>query len=133
MRMIFVNLPVKDIVEARAFYAELGFPHNPAFSDDSATCIVISEQIYAMLLQHERFSTFVRQPIADANTTTQVLLALSCDSRGEVDALHAKALAAGGRDWMPAQDHGFMYGRSFQDLDGHVWELTWMDPASIPG
>lgn len=133
MRMIFVNLPVASKDASRDFFAALGFAHNPAFSDDKTVSIVISEQIVAILMEKDRFETFLRQPVADARATTQVLLALSCESRAEVDDLKARALAAGGSEWMPSQDHGFMYGASFQDPDGHVWELSWMDPAAIPG
>jgi predicted lactoylglutathione lyase len=132
MRMIFVNLPVRDVNASRAFFSAIGFSHNPAFSDDVTACIVISEQIYVMVMEHARFKDFIRQPIGDARKATEVLLALSCESRTEVDDIRAKALAAGGSEWMPSQDHGFMYGASFQDIDGHVWELTWMDPAAIP-
>ena len=132
MRMIFVNLPVKSAENSRRFFAALGFMHNPQFSDERTTAVVIDENIILMLLEKERFKDFVSGPISDATKATEVLNALSCSSRNEVDELAAKALAAGGKAWMPAQDHGFMYGRSFQDPDGHVWELTWFDPTAAP-
>ncbi|HTJ58662.1 MAG TPA: VOC family protein [Devosiaceae bacterium] len=131
MRMIFVNLPVRDVAASKQFFAKLGFSHNPQFSNDEAVSIVIDENIVVMLLAESRFRDFIKQPISDANQATEVANALSCASREEVDALQAKAMAAGARPWMPPQDHGFMYGTSFQDPDGHVWELMWMDPAAV--
>jgi predicted lactoylglutathione lyase len=129
--MIFVNLPVKNVEASKAFFAALGFSHNKQFSDENSASIVIDENIVVMLLNEVRFKDFTTLPIADATKATQVLNALSCSSRQEVDQLQAKALAAGAKPWMPSQDHGFMYGTSFQDLDGHVWELMWMDPAAV--
>ncbi|HEV7718866.1 MAG TPA: VOC family protein [Arsenicitalea sp.] len=131
MRMIFVNLPVKNVEASKAFFAALGFSHNKQFSDENSASIVIDENIVVMLLNEARFKDFTTLPIADATKATQVLNALSCSSRQEVDDLQGKALAAGAKPWMPSQDHGFMYGTSFQDLDGHVWELMWMDPAAV--
>jgi predicted lactoylglutathione lyase len=131
MRQIFINLPVKDNSKARAFYAALGFAHNPQFSDENTTCVVISDTIYVMLLQTERFKDFLAGPMHDPATGTSALLAISCDSREAVDAIHAAALAAGGSAWRDTQDYGFMYGRSFRDPDGHVWEPMWMDPANV--
>lgn len=133
MRMIFVNLPVKDVKASRAFFAALGFGFNEQFCSDDTACLVIDENIFAMLLEHKRFKDFIKTEISDTAKAKEVLLALSCDSRAEVEDLKAKALAAGAAQWMPAQDHGFMYGDSFQDLDGHVWELVWMDPAVASG
>lgn len=133
MRMIFVNLPVKDLDKAKAFYTSLGFSINEQFTDENASCVVISESIYVMLLTEPFFSTFGPLPIADATKTKEVLLALSVETREEADQFVDKALAAGGKTWMPANDMGFMYGTSFQDLDGHVWELSWMDPAALAG
>ena len=128
---IFVNLPVKDLARSRAFFTSLGFAFNPAFSNDDGACMVIGENIFAMLLVERFFKGFTNKPIADAREATEVLTCLSCESREEVDALVAGALAAGGRAPNPKQDHGFMYGHGFEDLDGHLWELSWMDPAAM--
>jgi predicted lactoylglutathione lyase len=126
--MIFVNLPVSDLTRANAFYEAIGATKNPQFSDDTATCMVFSETIHAMLLTHEKFSQFTTKKISDSRTTTEVLICISADSRDEVDDVVAKASAAGGRaDPGPKQDFGFMYGRSFEDPDGHIWEIMWMD------
>jgi predicted lactoylglutathione lyase len=130
-RMIFVNLPVKDLDKSMTFFKALGFSFNAQFTDETAACMVISETIFAMLLTHEKFAGFAPHPIADARATTEVLNALSCESRAEVDDLVAAAVAAGGRTYNAPQDHGFMYGHGFQDLDGHVWEVFWMDPAFV--
>lgn len=132
MRMIFINLPVKDPIASREFFAALGFKHNPQFSNEETSSIVIDENIVVMLLAEHRFKDFITGPISDATKAKEVLVALSCSSRQEVDDLTQKALASGGSPWMPTQDHGFMYGTSFQDPDGHVWELVWMDPAAQP-
>ena len=127
-KMIFVNLPVSDLERATAFYEAVGAVKNPQFSDHTASGMVISETIHVMLLTHEKFSQFTTKKIADARTTTEVLNCLSADSRDEVDGMVAKATAAGGRaDPGPTQDYGFMYGRSFEDPDGHIWEIMWMD------
>jgi predicted lactoylglutathione lyase len=131
MRMIFVNLPVKDLPAAKRFFGALGFAFNPQFTNDDAACMVIEENIFAMLLTEAYFKTFITSEIADAGRTKEVLVALSCGSRQEVDDLLGKAVAAGGKAWRPVQDQGFMYAASFQDLDGHVWELAWMDPAAV--
>lgn len=133
MRMIFVNLPVKDVKASRAFFAALGFTFNEQFCSDDTACLVIEENIFAMLLETARFQSFIRTEISDTSKAKEVLVALSCDSRAEVEDLKARALAAGGSQWMPPQDHGFMYGDSFQDPDGHVWEIVWMDPAVASG
>lgn len=126
-KMIFVNLPVKDLPASIAFYEAAGAVRNNDFADDSAQMVSFSETIHVMLLTHERFSSFTPRKIPNAHETAQVLLALSEASRAEVDATTEKALAAGGTEPNPSQDHGFMYGRSFADLDGHIWEVTWMD------
>jgi predicted lactoylglutathione lyase len=128
--MMFVNLPVADLQASVAFFTQLGFTFNPMFTDHTATCMVIGEQNFAMLLTREKFAGFAPHPIADARQTTEVLVCLSCTSRAEVDTLVAKAVAAGGNTYNSPQDHGFMYGHGFQDLDGHVWELAWMDMAA---
>ncbi len=127
MRMIFVNLPVADLQASTAFYTALGFNKNPDFSDDTATCMVVSEQIYVMLLTHDKFRMFINVDISDARKTKEVLNCLSASSRDEVDGFKAKALAAGGSEWKPNMEMGPMYGCSFQDLDGHVWEVMYMD------
>jgi len=133
MRMIFVNLPVADISQTKAFFDALGFSFNPMFSDENTLCLVIEENIFAMLMTKARFADFVTQPIADATQSTQVLLALSADSREAVDEMLNKAFANGAKPWKPVNDLGFMYGGSFQDPSGHVWECVWMDPAAVEG
>lgn len=131
-KQIYVNLPVKDLARSRAFFSSLGFDFNAQFSNDQGACMIIGENIFAMLLAEPFFQGFTSKPIADARETTEVLTCLSCESREEVDALVQKALAAGGRAPNPKQDHGFMYGHGFEDLDGHVWELSYMDMGAIP-
>jgi predicted lactoylglutathione lyase len=127
MRMIFVNLPVKDLEAAKRFYGELGFGNNPEFTDDSAACMVVDENIFVMLLVEDRFKDFINGEIADATSATEVLNCLSADSREQVDELVQKAIGAGGKPWKPAMEEGPMYGGSFQDLDGHVWEVLHME------
>jgi predicted lactoylglutathione lyase len=130
-KLIFVNLPVQDLPRAVAFYEAIGAIRNPQFSDDTAACMVFSETISVMLLTHPKFSQFTPRPIADARAATEVLVCLSAESRAEVDAVVGKAATSGGRaDPGPKQDYGFMYGRSFEDPDGHIWELMWMDMAA---
>jgi uncharacterized protein len=131
-RQIYVNLPIKNMERSKAFFAALGFTFNPQFTNEQGACMVISEGIHAMLLVEPFFQTFTKKPIADASKTTEVLICISCSSRGEVDEFVRKAIAAGGSAPNPAQDHGFMYGHGFQDLDGHVWELVYMDMAATP-
>jgi len=131
MRMIFVNLPVKNVAASRAFFGALGFSFNDQFCSENTACMVIEENIFAMLLEHERFKDFITGEIADATKATEVLTCLSADSRAEVDGFLSKALAAGGRAWKPNTDMGPMYGCSFQDLDGHVWEVMYMDQAMM--
>lgn len=127
-KMIFVNLPVKDIARSTAFYESVGATRNPMFSNEDTSCMVYSDTIYSMLMTHERFSSFTTRKIADAHAALQVGLCLTVDSRTEVDETIANAVKAGGApDPDPAQDHGFMYGRSFADPDGHIWEIVWMD------
>jgi uncharacterized protein len=132
-RKMFVNLPVTDLVRTKAFYAALGFTFNPQFTNDMAACMIIGPDSCAMLLRHEFFGTFTKKAIADAHATTEVLVALSCETKAEVDAMLAQAIAAGGREPRDPQDHGFMYARSFEDPDGHIWEPFWMDPAHVQG
>lgn len=128
---IFVNLPVKNLDRTVSFFTKLGYTFNKQFTDENATCMVIAEDIYAMLLVEKFFQTFTDKKLADAKTTTEAIVALSCDSRAEVDRLCDAALAAGGTRHKDPQDHGFMYQRSFQDPDGHIWEHFWMDPAHV--
>ncbi|MFB8105994.1 MULTISPECIES: VOC family protein [Streptomyces] len=132
-QMIFVNLPVKDLEITRGFFEKLGYAINPQFSDDRTACVVISDTIFAMLLTEPRFKEFTKKDVADASSTTEVILALSADSREKVDELADAALAAGGFPAGETQDMGFMYGRSFQDPDHHIWEVIWMDPAAVEG
>lgn len=131
-RMIFVNLPVTDLAKSVAFYEAVGATKNPMFSDDTAACMVFSDTIHAMLLTHDKYKQFTSKKIADTKVTSAVLICLSADSRADVDSIVAKATAAGGgADPTPTQDHGFMYGRSYEDPDGHIWEVMWMDPAGM--
>jgi predicted lactoylglutathione lyase len=129
---IYVNLPVKNVERTRAFYSALGYQFNPHFSNESALCMIVSDTIYVMLLAEPFFQTFTAKPIVDATKSTEVLVCLSCASRAEVDALVAKAVAAGGSAPRAPQDHGFMYGHGFEDPDGHIWELMYMDPNAAP-
>lgn len=133
MRMIFVNLPVADLAASRTFFGALGFRFNPNFSDESAACMVVADNIFVMLLTKARFSDFITGPISDATQATEVLTCLSVDSPEQVDDLLATALCAGAKPWKPIMDYGFMYGCSFQDLDGHVWELMHMDATATAG
>lgn len=132
-RKIFVNLPIKDMQRSQAFFRALGFDFNPQFTNEQGACMVIAEDIFAMLLVEPFFESFLRNKrIADARETTEVLVALSCESRAEVDDLVRKVLAAGGRTAREPEDHGFMYAHAFEDLDGHIWEPFWMDPNAAP-
>lgn len=126
-QMIFVNLPVQDVEAAKGFFLALGYDFNPAFSDENAVCIVISDSIFVMLLANAFFQQFTGKAIADAHQSTEVITCLSAASRAAVDVLVEKALAAGASEPQPARDYGFMYQRSFQDLDGHLWEVAHMD------
>jgi len=130
-KLIFVNLPVSDLARATAFYESVGARKNEQFCDDTASCMVFSETIHAMLLTHDKFRSFTPKRIADARESSEVLICLSADSRQEVDDMVGRAGAAGGKlDPCPKQDFGFMYGRSFEDPDGHIWEVVWMDLAA---
>lgn len=130
-KLIFVNLPVSDVAAATAFYRALGAHKNEQFCDDTASCMVFSDTIHAMLLSHDKFRQFTPKRIADAHEVSEVLVCISAESRTEVDAMIERAASAGGRiDPGPRQDYGFMYGRSFEDLDGHIWEVMWMDVAA---
>jgi len=130
-KQIFVNLPVRDLARSKTFYEAIGFTNNPQFSDDTAACMVVSDSIYVMLLTHDKFKMFTPNPIADARKATEVLVCLSQPNRAAVDALVRKAIAAGGNTYNQPQDYGFMYGHGFQDLDGHIWELTYMDENAV--
>ena len=130
-RKLFVNLPVRDLKKSMHFFRDLGFAFNAQFTDETAACMVISEDIYVMLLTENKFKTFTPKPIADATRNTEVLVCLSATSRDEVNHLVRKAVAAGGSTYKEPQDHGFMYGHGFQDLDGHIWELAFMEPSAI--
>jgi predicted lactoylglutathione lyase len=129
-RMLFVNMPVADIERSKAFFAKLGFSFDPKFSDDTAACMPVGEHASVMLLSREKFAEFSKLPIADPTTHTLALYCFSASSRDEVDAVSAAALAAGGTEADGAEDYGFMYSRSFYDLDGHGWQVMWMDPAA---
>jgi len=131
-RQIYVNLPIKNMERSKAFFGALGFSFNPQFTNEQGACMVITETIYVMLLVEPFFQTFTKKQIADAGKTTEVLICLSCASRAEVDELVRKAIAAGASTPNAPQDHGFMYGHGFQDLDGHIWELMYMDPNAAP-
>ena len=129
---IFVNLPVKNLDKTKEFFSKLGYSFNHQFTDEKAACMVISQDIYAMLITEKFFKTFTpKKEIADASKITEVIVALSAESKDEVNILIDKALAAGGKEARPAEDHGFMFGRSFEDPDGHIWEVFWMDPAHV--
>ena len=129
-RMLFVNLPVADVGRSKAFFAALGFSFNPMFSDEASACMLVGEHAFVMLLSREKFAEFAKHPIADPTTHTLALYCFSVSSRDEVDAVSAAALAAGGTEADGAEDYGFMYSRSFYDLDGHGWQVMWMDPAA---
>lgn len=130
-RKIFVNLAVRDLKKAMNFFSTLGFGFNPKFTDEKAACMIISDEAFVMLLAQPFFKTFTKRELCDTATHTEGLFALSCGSRAEVDEMVKKALDAGGKPAMPPQDHGFMYGSSFYDVDGHHWEVLWMDPKAI--
>jgi predicted lactoylglutathione lyase len=130
---IFVNLPVSDLERSKAFFTALGYTINPQFSDENSAAVVFSDTIYAMLLSEARFKDFTPRTVADARTTTEAILCLGAESRSKVDEIADAALANGGSRVLDPQDHGFMYGRSFADPDGHIWEVMWMDPAVASG
>lgn len=132
LRDIHVNLPVKDLARSQAFFRALGLGFNERFTNDKGACLEIAPHVHAMLLVEPFFQGFTRLPIADARKTTEVLIALSCDSRAEVDEFVARAVAAGATTPNAPQDHGFMFQRGFADLDGHQWEIFWMDEAAAP-
>lgn len=131
-KQIFVNLPVQDLKKSVEFFTKVGFEFNANFTDESATCMIIGDNIYAMLLVEERFQSFISKKISNAADTTEVIVALSVDSREQVDVIVQAALDAGGKPSNEPQDHGFMYGWSFQDLDDHLWEVSYMDLSAFP-
>jgi predicted lactoylglutathione lyase len=131
-KQIFVNLPVADLPKSKAFFEALGLTFNPQFTNEQGASLVIGENIFAMLLSREFFKSFIDKDLADSRKTTEVLTCLSCESRAEVDALVAKAVKAGGKAHREPRDHGFMYGHGFEDLDGHIWELAYMDMSAMP-
>lgn len=128
---IFVNLPVKDLQKSIAFFTEVGFTFNPQFTDEQTTSMVLGDNIFVMLLEEERFQSFIKKEIADAKRTCEAIICISADSRGEVDEVVNRALAAGGTRYADPQDHGFMYQWSFQDIDGHLWEIVFMDESAF--
>lgn len=128
---IFVNLPVKDLNRSVEFFTKLGYTFNAQFTDEKATCMIISENIMVMLLVESYFKSFIQKEITDATKSNESIIALSAGSREEVDALVAKAMAAGAGKHNDVQDHGFMYGHGFEDLDGHLWEVFWMNPDYV--
>ena len=132
VKEIYINLPVKDLKKSISFFTKLGFKFNQKFTDENATCMIIGENIFAMLLIEKFFKTFIKKEISDSKKSTEVLLALSLDSREEVDEFLSKVLKAGGKETREAQDHGFMYARAFEDLDGHIWEAFYMDESAMP-
>jgi predicted lactoylglutathione lyase len=129
---IFINLPVKDLQKSIGFFTHLGFTFNPQFTDETATCMIISENIYVMLLIESRFQEFTKKPVSDAKTSTEVLICLDAESRDAVDTMVKNAVDAGGRIYADPMDHGWMYGHSFEDLDGHQWEVAYMDITAFP-
>jgi predicted lactoylglutathione lyase len=130
-RKLFVNLPVRNLKRSVDFFTKLGFAFNPQFTDEKGTCMIFSDDAFVMLLEDDRFRDFTRQQICDTRTHTEGLFAFSCESRAEVDALFETALSAGAKPAMDPQDHGFMFSKSFYDLDGHHWEIFWMDPQAL--
>lgn len=133
MGSVFINLPIKDLDTTRTFFGKLGFSFNEQFSDDKTACLIISETNFVMLLTEPRFKDFTSKEIADTSKTTEVLLGIGVESRARVDEVVDAALANGGSPANETQDHGFMYGRSFQDPDQHIWEVIWMDPEAMQG
>lgn len=129
---IFLNLSVKNLPKSIEFFTKLGYTFNPMFTDETSTCMIISENIFAMLLTEEKFKMFTKKEITDTSKSTEVLICLSAESKEAVDELVNKAINAGGKTPMPKQDHGFMYAHGFEDLDGHTWEIMWMDIDSFP-
>lgn len=130
-KQIYVNVPVKDLQKSMEFFTKVGFEFNPQFTDQNAACMIVGENIYVMLLVENFFKTFTKKEIADAAKHTEVIVAISAESREQVDAVVNKALEAGGKPANDPVDHGFMYGWSFEDIDGHLWELIYMDAGAV--
>jgi predicted lactoylglutathione lyase len=130
-RQIFVNLPVKNLSKSIDFFTQLGYKFNAQFTDDTATCMIVSDTISVMLLTEAKFKTFTPKAICDATKSTEVLVCLSCESRAEVDEMVRIAVSAGGTTYNEPQDHGFMYAHGYQDLDGHIWELVYVEPEAV--
>ena len=131
-RMMFVNLPVADLGKSIEFFSQLGFEFNPQFTDETATCMILGERNFVMLLTREKYASFTPGlEICDSGKSTVVIVCLSAESRAEVDSLVDKAVAAGGSTYREPEEYGSMYGRAFRDLDGHIWEFMWMDPAAL--
>lgn len=131
-QQIFVNLPVKNLEASISFFTKLGYTFNPQFTDETATCMIVSETIFVMLLTEEKFQSFTPKPIADAKKFTEVLICLSCESKEAVHEMVKKAVAAGGTIYADAKDYGFMVQHGYQDLDGHMWELAYLDMSAMP-
>lgn len=127
-----MNLPVKELKRSVDFFSKLGYKFDPKFTDENATCMIVGDNIFVMLLEEDFFKTFTNKTVSDATKSTEVLVCLSCESRGDVDEMVKKAVAAGGTTPMKQQDYGFMYQHGYQDLDGHMWELMYMDPKGPP-
>ena len=132
VQQIFVNLPVKDLSKTINFFTKLGFKFNPKFTDKNAACLIIGENIFAMLLVEKFFKTFTKKEICDTERSTESILALAVDSKEEVDEILKKVIKAGGKEPRDSQDHGWMYGRSFEDIDGHLWEVFYMNESEMP-
>ncbi|MFV0547773.1 MAG: VOC family protein [Limnobaculum xujianqingii] len=132
-QQVYINLAVQDLPRSVQFFTQLGFSFNPQFTDENATCMIVSDSIYVMLLTQARFSDFAPKAICNSHEANEVLICLSCESREAVDSLVEKAINAGGNTYNQPQDHGFMYGHGFTDPDGHVWELAYMDMSQLPG
>jgi predicted lactoylglutathione lyase len=128
---LFVNLPTRDLEKSIAFFAGLGFSFNQQFTDETATCMIVGPEVAVMLLTEDKFRSFTPNPICDARKATEVLVCLSCESRAKVDEMVGKAVAGGGNTYNEPQDYGFMYSHGFQDLDGHIWEVMYMDPSEV--
>jgi len=128
---IFVNLPVKNLNKSVEFFTKLGYTFDPQFTDETATCMIVAEDIFVMLLTEAKFKTFTPKKICDATKSTEVLVCFTCESRANVDAMVRKAVAAGGTTYNKPQDYGFMYEHGYQDLDGHIWELIYMEPGAL--
>jgi len=131
-KQIFVNLPVKDLPKSIEFFTQMGYTFNPQFTDETATCMIIDENIFVMLITHKRFADFTKKEIANSHKTTEVLVCLSCESREQVDELVNHAVKGGGKIARDTEDYDWMYNRSIEDLDGHIWEYAWMDMNKFP-